>query len=73
MGMTSDLGTTTVSPHSAPAPSARDWAALAVLTLVVALLAVDSTVLAPSKPSTGMWWQQMWGSVGVADAPAEEK
>ena len=33
----------------------------------------DSTVLAPSKPSTGMWWQQMWGSVGVADAPAEEK
>ena len=33
----------------------------------------DSTVLSPSKPSTGMWWQQMWGSVGVADAPAEEK
>ena len=51
MGMTSDLGTTTVSPHSAPAPSARDWAALAVLTLVVALLAVDSTVLALAVPS----------------------
>ena len=33
----------------------------------------DSTALAPSKPSTGMWWQQMWGTVEVADAPAEEK
>jgi hypothetical protein len=20
-----------------------------------------------------MWWQQMWGSVAVADAPAEEE
>ena len=33
----------------------------------------DSTVLAPTKPNTGMWWQQMWGSVAVADAPAEEE
>lgn len=33
----------------------------------------DSTVLAPNKPSSGMWWQQMWGSVAVADAPAEEE
>ncbi|BCR81932.1 FtsB family cell division protein [Arachnia rubra] len=33
----------------------------------------DSTALAPNKPSSGMWWQQMWGSVAVADAPAEEE
>ena len=33
----------------------------------------DSTALAPNKPSSGLWWQQMWGSVAVADAPAEEE
>ena len=39
---------------AAPAPTAprpRDWAALAVLTLAVALLAVDSTVLSLAIPS----------------------
>ena len=32
-------------------PRPRDWAALAVLTLAVSLLAVDSTVLALAIPS----------------------
>lgn len=38
-------------PHAAtPAPRRRDWAALAVLTLAVTLLAIDSTVLSLAIP-----------------------
>ena len=45
---------TRTSAPAAPAPTAprpRDWAALAVLTLAVTLLAVDSTVLSLAIPS----------------------
>ena len=49
--MMSDLGTTVRPPHAASAPRARDWAALAVLTLAVVLLAIDSTVLSLAVPS----------------------
>ena len=37
--------------QEAPAPRTRDWAALAVLTLAVTLLSIDSTVLALAIPS----------------------
>ncbi len=30
----------------------------------------DSTVLGPAEP-TGLWWERMWGSVAIADQPAE--
>ena len=47
---THDLSTT-VGPRAASAPRTRDWAALAVLTLAVTLLAIDSTVLSLAIPS----------------------
>ena len=47
---THDLSTT-VGPRAVSAPRTRDWAALAVLTLAVTLLAIDSTVLSLAIPS----------------------
>ena len=46
-------GFTTPTPaaSSPPPPRPRDWAALAVLTLAVTLLAVDATVLSLAIPS----------------------
>ena len=32
----------------------------------------DSTVLAPAQSSGDQWWENMWGSVKVADEPAAE-
>ncbi len=43
-------GFTTPTPAASP-PRPRDWAALAVLTLAVTLLAVDATVLSLAIPS----------------------
>ncbi len=48
------MSQTLVNPAPPPAPQApgaRQWAALAVLTLAVTLLAIDSTVLALAIPS----------------------
>ncbi len=31
----------------------------------------DSSALAPTHSGGGLWWEEMWGSVEVADKPAQ--
>lgn len=51
MNQTPSTSAAAPAAQEAPAPRTRDWAALAVLTLAVTLLSIDSTVLALAIPS----------------------